>query len=301
LLSFPFAERIGGTTLLRVVGFYRRWIMISLNRQPCGGILRGGALLVVCLLTACVATVEPHPAVLLEMAGSTSMQSLMEELAEAYSNRYDYVNIDIKARGSTLGLEGLGDGIVDVALVSRELASEEEEELRATVIAYDAIAILVNDGNAVDSLSSQQVKDIFGGDILLWSEIGGEEVDIEVLSREDGAGTREAFEEMLMGDRRVTLTAIVMPSNQAVGQFVAENPLAIGYASAVDVPLGARPLRVDGVEPNLQAVTQRDYLLIRPFVLVTQKRPGDEVQAFVNFILSPAGQVIVARRYGRVR
>lgn len=301
MLSFPFAERIGGTTLLRVVGFYRRWIVVGLNRQACGGTLRGGAVLVVCLLTACVATVEPHAAVHLEMAGSTSMQSLMEELAEAYSNRYDYVTIDIKARGSTLGLEGLDDGIVDVALVSRELASEEEEELRATVIAYDAIAILVNDGNAVDSLSSQQVKDIFGGDILLWSEIGGEEVDIEVLSREDGAGTREAFEEMLMGDRRVTLTAIVMPSNQAVGQFVAENPLAIGYASAVDVPLGARPLRVDGVEPNLQAVTQRDYLLIRPFVLVTQKRPGDEVQAFVNFILSPAGQVIVARRYGRVR
>jgi len=264
-------------------------------------VLRGVSLFVVSLLTACVATVEPHPPVHLEMAGSTSMQSLMEELAAAYESRYDYVTIDINGRGSMLGLEALRDGIVDVALVSRELPSEEEESLRTTVIAYDAIAILVNDGNAVNSLSSQQLRDIFGGDKLLWSEVGGEEMDIQILSREDGSGTREAFEEMVMEGRRVTLTAIVVPGNHAGGQYVAEDPLAIAYASAVDIPLGARPLRIDGVGPDLQAVTQGDYPLIRPFVLVTKQRNSDEVQAFVNFVLSPAGQVIVGRRYGRAR
>ena len=262
-------------------------------------VLRGVSLFVVSLLTACVATVEPHPPVHLEMAGSTSMQSLMEELAAAYESRYDYVTIDINGRGSMLGLEALRDGIVDVALVSRELPSEEEESLRTTVIAYDAIAILVNDGNAVNSLSSQQLRDIFGGDKLLWSEVGGEEMDIQILSREDGSGTREAFEEMVMEGRRVTLTAIVVPGNHAVGQYVAEDPLAMGYSSAVDIPSGARPLRIDGVGPDLQAVTQGDYPLIRPFVLVTKQRNSDEVQAFVNFVLSPAGQVIVGRRYGR--
>lgn len=266
-----------------------------------GGVLRGVSLFVVSLLTACVATVEPHPPVGLEMAGSTSMQSLMEELAAAYESRYDYVTIDINGRGSMLGLEALRDGIVDVALVSRELPSEEEESLRTTVIAYDAIAILVNDGNEVNSLSSQQLRDIFGGDKLLWSEVGGQEVDIQILSREDGSGTREAFEEMVMEGRRVTLTAIVVPGNHAMGRYVAEDPLAIGYASAVDIPLGARPLRIDGVEPDLQAVTQGDYPLIRPFVLVTKQENSDEVQAFVNFVLSPAGQVIVGRRYGRAR
>lgn len=274
-------------------------MIVGQNRWRYGGILRALSLFFVSLLTACVATVEPHPPVHLEMVGSTSMQSLMEELAEAYTTRYDYVTIDIKARGSGLGLEALRDGIVDLALVSRELASEEKEGLRATVVAYDAIVILVNSGNPVNALSSQQLSDIFSGDILLWSEVGGEEVDIEVVSREDGSGTREAFEEMLMGERRVTLAAIVMPNSQAVGQFVAENPLAIGYASAADIPFGARPLRIDGVEPDIQAVAQRDYPLIRPFVLVTRGRPDDEVQAFVNFALSPAGQVIVGRRYGR--
>jgi len=150
-------------------------------------------------------------------------------------------------------------------------------------------------------LSSQQLRDIFSGDKLLWSEVGGEEVDIQVLSREDGSGTREAFEEMVMEGRGVTLTAVVIPSNHAVGQFVAENPLAIGYASTVDIPPGARHVRIDGVEPDLQAVAQGDYPLIRPFVLVGEGSPADEVQAFVSFVLSPAGQVIVGRRYGRAR
>jgi phosphate transport system substrate-binding protein len=265
------------------------------------GIPKAFSMFILPLLTACVATVEPRTPVHLEMAGSTSMHSLVEELAQVCTSRYDYVTIDVDVRGSMLGLEGLRDGIVDVALVSREVVSEEEDGLRATVIAYDAIAILVNDGNAVSSLSSQQLRDIFSGDILLWSEVGGQEVDIQVLSREDGSGTRAAFEEMVMEGRRVTLAAIVMPNSHAVGQFVAENALAIGYASAVDVPLGARPLRIDGVEPNLQVMTQGDYPLIRPFVLVTKERPADDVQAFVNFVLSPAGQVIVGRRYVRAR
>lgn len=229
------------------------------------------------------------------------MQSVMEELADAYTRRSEHVTIDVEARGSRLGLEALRDGAVDLAMVSRELSPSEEQGLEATVVAYDAIAILVNNQNTVDSLSSQQLREVFSGDILVWSELGGEEVDIQVLSREDGSGTREWFEEMVMEGRRVTLTAIVMPSNQVVGRHVAENPLAIGYASAVDVAVGAKPLRIDGVKPDLQAVTQGDYPLGRPFMLVTRRSPDEEVQAFVRFVVSPAGQVIVGQRYRRAR
>jgi len=267
----------------------------------CGRVLAGLALLVVFLVSACGGTVEPHPPVHLEMAGSTSMQPLMSELAEAYTGRYDYVTIDIDARGSRSGLEALRDGTVDLALVSRKLRSEEEEGLRPTLIASDAIAILVNDGNVVESLTSGQLRDIFSGDILLWSEVGGEEIDIQVLSREDGSGTREAFEERVIRERRVSLTAIVLPGDQAVGEFVAEHSLAIGYASAVDIPLGARALRIDGVKPSVQTASEAHYPLVRPFVLVSRERPEDDVQAFVDFVLSPAGQVIVGRRYERAR
>lgn len=269
------------------------------KRWRYGLALAVASLLGLSLLTACAATVEPRPPVRLEMAGSTSMQSVMEELAEAYTTRYDHVTIDLQARGSRLGLQALRDDTVDIALVSRELRPEEEEGLQSTAVAYEAIAILVNDGNVVDSISLQQLRDVFTGDLLLWSQLGGAEVDIQVLSREDGSGTREVFEDTVLEGERVTLTAIVIPGNQGVGEFVAENPLAIGYASAVDIPLGAKALRIDGVKPNLQTVTEGTYPLIRPFTLVTQQGPDDDVKAFLDFVLSPAGQVIIGRRYAR--
>lgn len=259
----------------------------------------GLLILAISFLAGCTAAAEPHPAVHLEMAGSTSMESLLQELAGAYTDRYDYVSTDIKARGTRLGLDALRGGEVDIALVSRDLAPDEQEGLQAVVIAYDAIAILVSDQNGVNSLTSGQVRDIFSGRILLWSEVGGEEADIQVLSREDGSGTRDAFEAAIMGGDPVTSMAIVVPGSGAVGELVAENPLAIGYSSSVGVPLGARALPLDGVEPGLEAVAQARYPLIRPFVLVTQKNSDQEVEAFVDFVLGPAGQVIVGKRFGR--
>jgi phosphate transport system substrate-binding protein len=227
------------------------------------------------------------------------MESLLDELSSAYCDRYDYASVDIQSRGTRLGLDALRDGDVDIAMVSRDLAPDEREGLDTEVIAYDAIAILISDQNPVDSLTSAQVRDIFGGRVLLWSEVGGEEADIQVLSREDGSGTRDTFEAAIMGGDPVTSMAIVVPGSSAVGESVAENPLAIGYSSSSGVPLGARALRLDGVELSLEAVALGRYPLIRPFILATRENPDQEVEAFIDFVLGPAGQVIVGRRFGR--
>jgi phosphate transport system substrate-binding protein len=258
-----------------------------------------GALFLAVLVAGCTASAELHPPVRLEVAGSTSMESLSKELAGAYTDRYDYVSFDIKVRGTQLGLDALRDGDVDIALVSRDLAPDEQQGLETAIIAYDAIAILVNTRNPVESLTLAQVRDIFSGRILLWSEVGGEEADTQVLSREDGSGTRDAFEATVMGGDAVTSMAIVVPGSEAVGNFVAKNPLAIGYSSSAGVPLGARALRIDGVAPSLEALAAGHYPLIRPFVLATREDSDQEVQAFVDFVLSPAGQVIVGKRFGR--
>jgi phosphate transport system substrate-binding protein len=266
-----------------------------------GRVVAGLLLVLGSVVTGCLATVEPHPAVHLEVAGSTSVRPLLEELANAYIDQYDYVTINIKARGTRLGMEALQDGKADIAMVSRDLDPEEEEGLEAVVIAQDAIAILVNNQNGVDSLTSDQLRDIFSGNTVSWSEVGGEEADTQVLSREDGSGTRQAFEALVMEGQRVTLAALVMPGSSAVGEFVADNPATIGYASAAGIPLGARAVRIDGTVPDLQAVSQGDYPLIRLFILATKESPGEDVQSFLDFVLSPAGQVIVGRRYGRAR
>lgn len=229
------------------------------------------------------------------------MQPLVEELAEAYTSQQTHVSFDVDARGSRLGLEALRDGMVDIALVSRDLTADEEEGLTAVVVAYDALAILVNDQNPIDSLTLGQVRDIFSGRTLLWSEVGGDEEEIQVLSREDGSGTREAFERAVMGEDRVTSTAIVIPGSELVGRFVVEDPLAIGYVSSVGVFPGCRPLSIDGARPGLQAIAEGRYVLIRPLILVIRESPDDEVKAFVDFVRGPAGQEIVGKRYGKAR
>lgn len=254
-----------------------------------------------CLVVGCTATAEPHPPLRLEMIGSTTMKPLLEELAEAYSVRHDYVSIDIQARGTRLGLDALRDGTADIALVSRDLTPDEDESLEGAAIAYDAIAIVVNDQNPVHSLTSAQVRDIFSGRTLLWSEVGGEEAEIQVVSREDGSGTREAFERELMRGHRVTLMAIVVPDEGALGRFIAQDPLAIGYGSPVEVPIGVRALSIDNVTPEPELIDQDRYPLIRPFILATREDADEEVKAFVDFALSPTGQAIVGKGYGRAR
>ncbi len=272
------------------------------------------------LLTACVPSVEPPSPVYLRVVGSTSMQPLMEVLAQAYTTRHDHVTVDIEPPDSQLGLEALLDGEVDIAMISRELKPEEGEGLKVTLLAWDGIAILVSEENHLLSLGLDEVRSIFAGDILSWEEVRAApelaelievEVDedqeslpsgeIQVVSREEGSGTRASFEALVMGEERVTSTAVVMPTSQAVSEYIAQSPNAIGYVSMGLVPLDTRPLLIQGVELNPESVASGDYPLIRPFVLATRERPDEEVQAFIDFCLSPRGQAIVERNYGRGR
>ncbi len=257
-----------------------------------------------------IATVEPHPPVHLRLAGSTSMQPLMEALTEAYGSRCEYMTFALESRNSQVGLDALRDGAIDIALVSREMRDEEMGGLLATPIARDGIAILVNEENPVDALTLEELRSVFAGEILSWEEVGGQEGgypgglppgDIQVVSREEGSGTRRAFEALVMEGKRVTSTAVVMPTDGAVGEYIAREPRAVGYASMADFSSGVKALRIGGVEPSPATVSSGEYPLVRPFLLVTEKRPSQEIQAFIAFCLSPAGQAIVEKGYGRAQ
>ena len=236
------------------------------------------------------------------------MQPLMKALTEAYSSRYEYVTLALESRNSQVGLDALGGGAIDIALVSREMGLEEMSGLLATPIARDGIAILVNEENLTSALTLEELRSIFAGEILSWEEVGGQEEvdpddlprgDIRVVSREEGSGTRRAFEALVVQGKRVTSTAVVMPTDGAVGEYIAREPRAVGYASMADLPSAVKALWIGGVEPSPDTVSSGEYPLVRPFLLVTEKRPNQEVQAFIDFCLSPAGQAIVEKGYGR--
>ena len=260
---------------------------------------------------ACGTVVAPAKPVTLRVAGSTAMLPLVVDLAAAYEENNPRTRVEIEGGGSRLGLERLEAGEVDLAACSwLPTATDAAAVWYSPVpVAWDGIAIVAHARNPVDELTLLQVRSLFAGWTLDWREIGGEEVVPLVVSREDGSGTRAAFEARVMGEQPVTLTAIVMPSSTAIVQYVAGHVAAIGYvsmsaASGLDDAGGNGPvkvLRIEGADPAPDTVREGVYHLTRALHLVTRATPSRDVRAFVDFALSPAGQAIIGRRYGRVR
>jgi len=236
------------------------------------------------------------------------MQSLLHDLAAAYSGLQPHVSFDFSAVGSTAGLEELRRGNADLALVARRLQPEEESEaesrkrlLSYTVIAHDGIAVIVNASNPVGGLTLYDIRNIFEGRVARWELVGGVREDIVVVSREEGSGTRSVFEELVMYGRRTTPTGLIMPGSKAVRNYVATHPEAIGYLSMGLLDSSVAAVAVDQVQPKRGTVEDGTYWISRPFLLVSHPEPNLEVAGFMQFARSPAGQVIVRSLYGDAR
>jgi phosphate transport system substrate-binding protein len=106
---------------------------------------------------------------------------------------------------------------------------------------------------------------------------------------------------MVMGEGRVTLTALVMPNSQAMVDYVAGDPSAVGYVSMGYLNDQVRAVPIEGLLPTPQNVSPAEYFLTRELVVLNRPGLSPDAQAFLDFALSPAGQAIVAQRYGRVR
>jgi phosphate transport system substrate-binding protein len=186
------------------------------------------------------------------------------------------------------------------------LRPEEEYDIRTgerllayTVVAQDAIVLVVNEDNPLRQLAMHEIRGMFEGRTSNWAEVGGHDADIVVISREDGSGTREAFEEAVMRGRRVAPTALIMPSSQAVSDYVRLHEGAIGYLSLGWLGPGIAALAVDDIEPTREAVEDRSYPIVRPLLLVSRPQPEGDILGFLQFASSPAGQALVGRTYGR--
>jgi len=240
----------------------------------------------------------------IQSAGSTTVQPLAEVLAEAFMADNPDVTIEIQGGGSSVGVTSAGEGTVDIGNASRNVKDSEFEEfpeLQVITIAYDGIAIATNPDLELPSLSIDQVKAIFAGEITNYSEVGGPDAEIVVVSREEGSGTRAAFEELVMesGDEEAVITedALLQQSNGQVRTTVSTTPDSIGYLSFGFLDESIYTVAIDGVEPSVANVKNGSYPIFRPLNMLTNGEPNDLSQAFLDFILSEAGQAIVAEDY----
>jgi len=157
----------------------------------------------------------------------------------------------------------------------------------------DGIAVIVHTSNKVNSLSKKQLKDIYTGKISNWSQVGGDDAKIVVISRDTSSGTFEAFGELVLDKEKVRPDALMQASNQAVATTVSRTPAAIGYVGLGYLSSGVKPLAINGVIPSKKTVLLNTYIISRPLFMYTNGTPQGLTKDFLDFILSAEGQKIV--------
>lgn len=220
--------------------------------------------------------------------GSTSMESVIAALQEAFLELQPDVTVTYDPTGSGAGITGATDKTLDIGLSSRAVKDEEAEAgVTGTTVALDGIAIIVNNNNAVADLSLEQIAGIAKGEITNWSEVGSADAPIVLVGREAGSGTRDGFES-IVGVEDECVYSQELTATGAVIAAVASNENAIGYASLSALDDTAKAVTVDGVACSEETILDGTYKIQRPFVFVTNNsvEPSEAVQAFIDFATS---------------
>jgi len=226
------------------------------------------------------------------VAGSTSIQPFADRWAEIYMKIHPGEVVDVQGGGSSAGIQAAREGSADIGMSSREL-KQEEKDLAEIVVAWDGLAVIVHPRNRIDGLTVTELQAVFLGKIRNWKEIGGDDHLITVVSREEGSGTRGAFQEMVMKKNRISPEAIVQNSNGTVREIVSHDPNSLGYISLGLVDSSVKALKLDGIHPDYENIKKRAYKLIRPFLFVIKGAPKPGAQSFIDFVLSADGQALI--------
>jgi phosphate transport system substrate-binding protein len=248
----------------------------------------------------------------IENKGSDTLVNLALAWAEAYMPAQPEVRISVTGGGSGTGIAAMINGTVDIANASRAMKSEEISAAQANgiqpiehVVAGDAIAVVVHPSNPVDSLTLEQISDIYVGQITNWSDVGGEDRPIVLLSRESNSGTYVYFLENVvrMGDKESDLLfspdTLLMPSSEGISTEVRQNPNAIGYDGLGYVTSDQKMVAVGRdaggpfVMPSVETVNDGTYPVARSLFMYTAGEPAGNVKAYLDWVLTE-GQGLVS-------
>ena len=249
----------------------------------------------------------------IENKGSDTIVNLALAWAERYQQEHPDVRISVTGGGSGTGIASLINGTVDIANASRKIKEEEMAEAQSNgiepvehIIARDAIAVIVNPENPVSQLTLKQISDIYSGKISNWSEVGGEDRPIVRLSRETNSGTHVYFLETVLrlGSKEdktlFSMDTLLLPSSEGIIAEVRQNPNAIGYDGLGYVPKDLKMIAIAEQEggayvlPSIATVNDKTYPIARDLYMYTNGEPTGVVKEYLDWILSPEAQQIVA-------
>ena len=232
----------------------------------------------------------------ISMVGSTSMEKFATALGEIFMEKYPDVTVQSEFIGSGAGIEAAGNGSADIGNSSRNLKDEEKANgIAENIVAIDGIAVVTHTDNTAESLTKDELINIYNGTITNWKDAGGADQPIVVIGRESGSGTRSAFEELLKLEDACKYSN-ELDSTGAVMAKVASTPGSIGYVSLDVLDDTVKAVKLDGAEPTEENIKAGKYFLSRPFVMATKgeiSEQSDLVKALFDFIYSDEGSELV--------
>ena len=233
--------------------------------------------------------------------GSTTVLPIAQKAAEDFMKMNADISISVSGGGSGNGIKAIIDGTCDIADSSRFIKDKEIKlaQERGVLpvphrVALDCVVPIVHPSNPVSDLSTDRLKDIYTGKIRNWEELGGPDKPIVIISRDTSSGTYEVWNKKVLKKEKVTPKALLQASNGAVAQAVAKNKFAIGYIGIAYMNENVKPLKVNGVEGNATTALNGTFPVSRPLFMFTNGWPKGDTMAFINFLVSPAGQKVVA-------
>lgn len=241
-----------------------------------------------------------------KIKGSDTVLPLSQKEAENYMKQNKSAKITVTGGGSGVGLAALVDGTTDIAMSSRKMKMSEKMKLqnagkavKETIIAYDALAVIVNPSNKVSQLTREQIEGIFTAKIKNWKEVGGDDLVITVYSRETSSGTYEFFKENVLNNKNYASSVLNMPATGAIIQSISQTKGAIGYVGLAYLEKEVKALKVSYdkgktfVGPSMETAKTKTYSIIRPLYYYYSTAIEKTVKPFVDYILSAEGQKTV--------
>jgi len=249
------------------------------------------------------ATALPQPQVT-RIAASWAALPLVMELEDAYQRLHPEAVFQINALESNLAHKALLDGQADIAFVFDESAGPvytgtviSKFGVRPPVIAYDALVVVSSANASVTQVTTDQLKAIYSGRVLTWDQVGGNETPVEFISREEGSATRALFDRVVMQGEAVSSASIILPSDEAVRDYVSRHPGTIGYLSMSYVDARLKIISLDGIMPDETTVKNGIYPLTRPIVGLVSASARSDAKDLLTFALSDKGCQLAEAHY----
>jgi len=234
----------------------------------------------------------------LKIAGGTAHIPVMKAAAKQIMQAHPDIRISIAGGGSGVGIQQVGEGLVDIGNSGRKPTEKEIAAYGLTLFkwAIDGVGIVINPHNTLTNLSQKQLQAIYAGNVVNWKELGGADHTITVYTRDEASGTRAVFWKKALGKGAITPKANFVVSNGAMKTAVANDPHAIGYVSVGHIDETVAPVALNNVIPSLESVRNGEYPVARGLYSNTREEPTCLTQKFINYLFSKEGQALVAEK-----